>query len=107
MGDFLPFVDLGEGVLAKSVSLGARHTCAVVNDGDVKCWGECFILAILVLVILVLVILRTGGYTDNGDTGTGGDIDIGTGGYADIGGDTGTGGAGIGDTDGDSGTGTG
>lgn len=40
MGDDLPFVDLGDGVLASSVALGARHSCAVVWDGDVKCWGE-------------------------------------------------------------------
>ncbi|CAN0012174.1 unnamed protein product, partial [Ectocarpus fasciculatus] len=39
MGDNLPFVDLGEEVLASSVALGVSHTCAVVGDGDVKCWG--------------------------------------------------------------------
>lgn len=36
MGDNLPFVDLGDEVLVSSVALGARHTCAVVGDGDVK-----------------------------------------------------------------------
>lgn len=46
MGDNLPLVDLGEDVNASSISLGARHTCAVVNDGDVKCWGEWLILVI-------------------------------------------------------------
>ncbi|CAN0526396.1 unnamed protein product, partial [Ectocarpus sp. 12 AP-2014] len=40
MGDNLPYVDLGTGVLASSVALGARHTCAVVDDGGVKCWGN-------------------------------------------------------------------
>ncbi|CAM9101029.1 unnamed protein product, partial [Ectocarpus fasciculatus] len=40
MGDNLPFVDLGDEVLVSSVALGARHTCAVVGDGDVKCWGN-------------------------------------------------------------------
>lgn len=40
MGDDLDFVNLGTGVSCTSVSLGAVHTCAVVGDGDVKCWGE-------------------------------------------------------------------
>ncbi|CAM9579206.1 unnamed protein product [Ectocarpus sp. 6 AP-2014] len=40
MGDNLPFVDLGDEVLVSSVALGAKHTCAVVGDGDVKCWGN-------------------------------------------------------------------
>lgn len=40
MGDDLLYVDLGTGVLASSVALGARHTCAVVDDGGVKCWGK-------------------------------------------------------------------
>ncbi|CAM9675435.1 unnamed protein product, partial [Scytosiphon promiscuus] len=40
MGDNLDFVNLGTGVECSSVSLGALHTCAVVDDGDVKCWGS-------------------------------------------------------------------
>ncbi|CAN0365159.1 unnamed protein product, partial [Ectocarpus fasciculatus] len=40
MGDDLPYVDLGTDVLASSVALGSRHTCAVVDDGGVKCWGN-------------------------------------------------------------------
>ena len=32
-------VDLGTGRTAVSVSLGQRHTCAVLDDGSLKCWG--------------------------------------------------------------------
>ena len=40
MGDNLPSVDLGTGRTAKSVSAGSSHTCAVLDDGSVKCWGS-------------------------------------------------------------------
>ena len=40
MGVNLPAVDLGTGVLAKSVHAGYRHTCALLTDGHVKCWGS-------------------------------------------------------------------
>ena len=39
MGDALPRVDLGTGKTAKSLTLGAAHSCAVLDDGSVKCWG--------------------------------------------------------------------
>jgi len=32
-------VDLGVGRTAVSVSLGASHTCAILDDGSLKCWG--------------------------------------------------------------------
>ena len=35
----LPTVDLGTGKTAKQVSAGGQHTCAVLNDDTVKCWG--------------------------------------------------------------------
>ena len=35
----LPFVNLGAGNTAKSVSRGERHTCVILNDNRVKCWG--------------------------------------------------------------------
>ena len=35
----LPAVNLGVGRTATSVSAGFRHTCAVLDDATVKCWG--------------------------------------------------------------------
>ena len=40
MGDALPAVDLGPGRTAKMISAGHRHTCAVLDDDSVKCWGR-------------------------------------------------------------------
>ena len=39
MGNGLPAVDLGEGRTAWSVSAGSLATCAVLDNGSVKCWG--------------------------------------------------------------------
>ena len=39
MGDNLPAVPLGTGRTAVAVSAGQSHTCAVLDDGSVKCWG--------------------------------------------------------------------
>jgi alpha-tubulin suppressor-like RCC1 family protein len=33
-------VNLGAGRSAVSISLGALHTCATLDDGSVKCWGS-------------------------------------------------------------------
>jgi len=33
------FVDLGTGRTAVSVSLGSSHTCAILDDASLKCWG--------------------------------------------------------------------
>ena len=33
-------VDLGVGRHAKAVTAGARHTCALLDDGSVRCWGS-------------------------------------------------------------------
>jgi alpha-tubulin suppressor-like RCC1 family protein len=38
MGDNLPFVTLGTHT-AKSLALGKSHTCAILNDDSLKCWG--------------------------------------------------------------------
>ncbi|MBL8777474.1 MAG: hypothetical protein JNK12_16145 [Acidimicrobiales bacterium] len=40
MGDDLPAVDLGTGRTATAVALGLHHTCALLDDGRIKCWGE-------------------------------------------------------------------
>lgn len=40
MGDNLPAVDLGTGKTAVAVAPGWSHTCALLNDGAVKCWGH-------------------------------------------------------------------
>ena len=39
MGDSLPAVGLGTGRTAVDLAAGALHTCAVLDDGNVKCWG--------------------------------------------------------------------
>jgi alpha-tubulin suppressor-like RCC1 family protein len=40
MGDRLPIVDLGAGRTARAISAGDRHTCVVLDNTYVKCWGE-------------------------------------------------------------------
>ena len=40
MGDALPAVDLGTGRTALGVAVGSTHVCALLDGGDLKCWGE-------------------------------------------------------------------
>jgi len=40
MGDALPAVDLGAGKVAVKVTLGEQHSCALLENGEVKCWGS-------------------------------------------------------------------
>lgn len=40
MGDSLPPVDLGTGRTAIAVAAGRAHTCALLDDNTVKCWGD-------------------------------------------------------------------
>lgn len=40
MGDTLKAVNLGTGRTAKAIAMGASSSCAVLDDGTVKCWGS-------------------------------------------------------------------
>ena len=40
MGDTLPVVNLGAGRTAKSITAGNSHTCAILDNNTVKCWGN-------------------------------------------------------------------
>jgi alpha-tubulin suppressor-like RCC1 family protein len=40
MGDKLPFVELGTGRTVKAVSSGGAFHCAILDNGQVKCWGR-------------------------------------------------------------------
>jgi len=42
IGDDLPAVDLGTGRTAVAISVGADHTCVLLDDESVKCWGQNF-----------------------------------------------------------------
>jgi alpha-tubulin suppressor-like RCC1 family protein len=40
MGDKLPVVNLGQGRVVTSLAAGTYHSCAIFDDGKVKCWGD-------------------------------------------------------------------
>jgi alpha-tubulin suppressor-like RCC1 family protein len=40
MGNSLPTVSLGKGLVAKALAAGVSHTCALLTTGQVKCWGD-------------------------------------------------------------------
>ena len=40
MGDDLATIDLGAGATATSITTGSYHSCAILDNGSVKCWGD-------------------------------------------------------------------
>ena len=34
-----PLIDLGAGRTAIAIAVATYHTCAILDNGDVKCWG--------------------------------------------------------------------
>jgi E3 ubiquitin-protein ligase HERC3 len=40
MGDNLPFVNLGQGLQPRAMATGYTHSCALLTDGRIKCWGN-------------------------------------------------------------------
>jgi len=39
MGDNLPSINLGTGRTATAIAAGIHHSCAILDNGSVKCWG--------------------------------------------------------------------
>ena len=40
MGDSLQEVMLAAGDKAIQIALGSKHSCALLNSGIIKCWGD-------------------------------------------------------------------
>ena len=40
MGDKLDYIDLGTGRTAKAIYAGYANTCAILDNNDLKCWGD-------------------------------------------------------------------
>ena len=40
MGLYLPTINLGTGKTASFLHLGFKHSCVVLNDDSIKCWGQ-------------------------------------------------------------------
>ena len=39
MGDHLAEIDLGQNLGAVQITAGFKHTCALLENGQIKCWG--------------------------------------------------------------------
>eukprot|EP01083_Nonionella_stella_P206682 751539_1 len=39
MGDSLPIIQLGAGLIATQITTGYYHNCALFSIGNIKCWG--------------------------------------------------------------------
>ena len=62
-------VDLGAGRTALAIAAGSSHTCALLDDGDVRCWGDG--------AIGQLGYSGTGDIGDNETPGSAGPVDLG------------------------------
>jgi alpha-tubulin suppressor-like RCC1 family protein len=40
IGDALPPIKLGTGRTARAVAVGENHVCAILDNGQLKCWGD-------------------------------------------------------------------
>lgn len=40
MGSNLPYINLGTSTVATAIAMGGTHSCALLNDGNIKCWGN-------------------------------------------------------------------
>lgn len=40
MGDNLKALDFGQGRTVKQLAVGARHSCVILDDDKIKCWGS-------------------------------------------------------------------
>ena len=39
MGDYLPTINLGNGMKGRYLQIGQIHSCVILQDFDLKCWG--------------------------------------------------------------------